>query len=283
MVEMNTVNSLQRKAISIRKRTLQMIFEAKHGHTGGSLSCVDILVALYFDVLRYNPSDPKDPDRDRFIMSKGHSVESYYCVLAEAGFFPGEILNTYGKFKSPLAGHPVASVPGVELNSGSLGHGLSVGVGMALAGKMDKKNYKVWVLMGDGEQGEGTVLEAAMAARHYKLDNLIAIIDRNRLQISGNTENIMKLDSLGERYNALGWHAEEAEGNDIEELIKVFRKQPVETEKPHLVIANTTKGKGISFIENQAGWHHKVPTKEEMAEAISQLDEQLSKMDHNEW
>jgi transketolase len=279
---MDTIKSLQSKAVLIRKRTLQMIFEAKHGHTGGSLSCVDILVALYFDVLRCDPANPKDPDRDRFIMSKGHSVESYYCILSEAGFFPGEILNTYGKFKSPLAGHPVTSVPGVELNSGSLGHGLSVGVGMALAGKMDKKNYKVWVLMGDGEQDEGTVLEAAMAARHYNLDNLIAIIDRNRLQISGNTENIMKLDSLAERYNTLGWHTEETEGNDIEELIKVFRKQPVEEEKPHLVIANTTKGKGISFIENQAGWHHKVPTKEEMVEAIRQLDEQLSKMEDNE-
>ena len=278
MEEMNTLNSLQRKAISIRKRTIQMIFDARHGHTGGSLSCVDILVALYFDILRYDPANPKNLDRDRFILSKGHSVESYYCVLAEAGFFPGEILNTYGKFKSPLAGHPVASVPGVELNSGSLGHGLSVGVGMALAGKMDKKNYKVWVLMGDGEQGEGTVLEAAMSARHYKLDNLIAIIDRNRLQISGNTEDIMKLDSLSERYTALGWHTEEAAGNDIGELIRVFRKQPVEKGKPHLVIANTTKGKGISFIENQAGWHHKVPTKEELAEAIRQLDEQLSKL-----
>jgi len=148
---MNRIRSLQQKAVSIRKRTLQIIYEAKHGHTGGSLSCVDILVALYFDILRYDPANPTDPARDRFIMSKGHSVESYYCVLSEAGFFPGETLNSYGKFNSPLAGHPVTSVPGIELNSGSLGHGLSVGVGMALACRMDKKDYKVYVLMGDGE------------------------------------------------------------------------------------------------------------------------------------
>jgi len=239
---------------------------------------VDILVALYFDILRYDPANPTDPARDRFIMSKGHSVESYYCVLSEAGFFPGETLNSYGKFNSPLAGHPVTSVPGIELNSGSLGHGLSVGVGMALAGRMDKKGYKVYVLMGDGEQDEGSVTEAAMAAGHYGLDNLVAIIDRNRLQISGDTERIMRLDSLTERYHALGWYIEETDGNNMEDLVNIFRKLPVEAMKPHLVIANTTKGKGISFIENQAGWHHKVPTKEQLDEALLQLDEQLKKM-----
>jgi len=279
---MNKVNSLIKKAISIRKRTLQMICEAKHGHTGGSLSCVDILVALYFDILRYDPANPKDPDRDRFIMSKGHSVESYYCVLSEAGFFPEEILNTYGKFNSPLAGHPVAKVPGVELNSGSLGHGLSVGTGMALAGKMDKRDYKIWILMGDGEQAEGSVLEATMAASHYRLDNLIAVIDRNRLQISGDTEKIMRLDSLEERYRAFGWHAIEVDGNDIEELINIFRTLPVVPGKPHLVIANTTKGKGISFIENQAGWHHKVPTPEQLNEAIRELDLQLENLENDD-
>jgi transketolase len=279
---MNKVNSLKQKAISIRKRTLQMICEAKHGHTGGSLSCVDILVALYFDILRYDPANPKDPDRDRFIMSKGHSVESYYCILSEAGFFPEEMLNTYGKFNSPLAGHPVSKIPGVELNSGSLGHGLSVGTGMALAGKMDKKDYKVWVLMGDGEQAEGSVLEATMAASHYRLDNLIAIIDRNRLQISGNTEKIMRLDSLEERYGAFDWYVVETDGNNIEELINVFGNLPVAKSKPHLVIANTTKGKGISFIENRAGWHHKVPTPEQLNEAIRELDIQLENLEKND-
>ena len=278
---MNKVKSLQRKAITIRKRTLQMICAAKHGHTGGSLSCVDILASLYFEILRCDPANPQDPDRDRFIISKGHSVESYYCVLSEAGFFPEEILNTYGKFNSPLAGHPIVKVPGVELNSGSLGHGLSVGVGMALAGKMDRKDYKVWVLMGDGEQAEGSILEAAMAASHYRLDNLIAIIDRNRLQISGNTEKIMRLDILAERYNAFGWYTEEVDGNDIGKLVETFRKLPVAASKPHLVIANTTKGKGISFIENQVDWHHKVPTKEQLDQAIRQLDEQLDKLNFN--
>jgi transketolase len=275
---MNKVKSLQQKAILIRKRTLQMIYDAKHGHTGGSLSCVDILVALYFDILRYDPANPKDPGRDRFIMSKGHSVESYYCVLSRTGFFPEEILNTYGKFNSPLAGHPVTKVPGVELNSGSLGHGLSVGTGMALAGKMDNKDYKVWVLMGDGEQAEGSVLEAAMAASHYRLDNLIAIIDRNRLQISGDTEKIMRLDSLQERYGAFGWHVAETDGNNIEELINVLQSLPVVKGKPHLVIANTTKGKGVSFIENQAGWHHKVPSSEQLDEAIRELNQQLKNL-----
>jgi len=279
---MNKVKSLRRKAITIRKRTLQMICAAKHGHTGGSLSCVDILASLYFEILRCDPANPKDPDRDRFIMSKGHSVESYYCVLSQAGFFPEEILNTYGKFNSPLAGHPIVKVPGVELNSGSLGHGLSVGVGMALAGKMDRKDYKVWVLMGDGEQAEGSILEAAMAASHYRLDNLIAIIDRNRLQISGNTEKIMRLDSLAERYNSFGWYTEEVDGNDIGKLVETFRKLPFAASKPHLVIANTTKGKGISFIENQVDWHHKVPTKEQLDQAIRQLDEQLDKLNCNE-
>lgn len=281
-MSLDQVTRLKQKAVHVRRRTLEMICEAKHGHTGGSLSCTDILVALYFAVLRIDPARPGDPDRDRFIMSKGHSVESYYCVLSEAGFFPADMLDTYGKFNSPLAGHPVSTVPGVELNSGSLGHGLSVGTGMALAGKMDNKAYKVWVLMGDGEQTEGSVLEAAMAASHYRLDNLTAIIDRNRLQISGDTEKIMRLDSLQERYRAFGWHVTEVEGNDIGELIRVFGRLPVRKNMPHMVIANTTKGKGVSFIENRAGWHHKVPSGEELNRALRELDEQLKNLNKND-
>jgi len=212
-------------------------------------------------------------------MSKGHSVESYYCVLAEAGFFPEAWLETYGRFNSPLAGHPVSTVPGVELNSGSLGHGLSVGAGMALAGKIDQRDYKVWVLMGDGEQTEGSVLEAAMAASHYRLDNLVAIIDRNRLQISGDTEKVMRLDSLDERYGAFGWHVVETDGHDIGKMIELFGSLPIVPGKPHLVIANTIKGKGVSFIENQAGWHHKVPTQEQLDMALRELDQQLENPD----
>ncbi len=272
---MDKIKSLSRKTIAIRKRLLQMIYEAHGGHTGGSLSSVDILVALYFEVLNVDPNDPENKDRDRFILSKGHSVESYYCVLAEAGFFPEELLNTYGKIKSPLAGHPVNKVPGIELNSGSLGHGLSVGVGMALAARMDKRDSWVYVLMGDGEQAEGSVMEAAMSAGNYGLDRLVAIIDRNRLQISGDTEKIMKLDSLADRYHNLGWQVKEIDGNNMEELLKTFHSMPLKKDHPSLIIANTTKGKGVTFIENRAKWHHRVPTREEINQAMEELDKQL--------
>ena len=266
---------LERKAVEIRKKLLQMIYNAKSGHTGGALSSVDILTTLYFHTMNYRPDNPGWPDRDRFILSKGHSVEGYYCVLAEAGFFSKEILDTYGKFQSILAGHPTRKVPGVELNSGALGHGLSVGVGMALAARMDHKAYRVFVLMGDGEQDEGSVMEAANSAGHYQLGNLTAIIDRNFLQISGPTENIMALESLGSRWKAYNWHVDEADGNNIEELAVLFDTYPVEAGKPHLVIANTIKGRGVSFIENRAEWHHKVPSAEQMDQAIEELNKML--------
>lgn len=268
---------LSAKALKIRKRLMQMIYDAGGGHTGGSLSSVEILVALYFDVLKVDPKDPRKVDRDRFVLSKGHSVESYYCVLAEAGFFPGEWLDTYGKFKSPLAGHPVNKIPGIELNSGSLGHGLSAGVGMALAARMDKRDSWVFVLMGDGEQAEGSITEAAMSAGNYKLDRLVGIIDRNRLQISGDTEKVMKLDSLPDRYHSLGWEVKEINGNDLEELLDALHNLPLKREHPSLIIANTTKGKGVSFIENKPEWHHKVPTDEQLKLALDELDAELEK------
>lgn len=261
---------------------LEIIFNAKSGHTGGSLSSVDILVALYMNILKIKPEYPAWEERDRFIMSKGHSVEGYYCTLAEAGFFSKEALNTYGQFKSMFAGHPTRNVPGVELNSGALGHGLSVGVGMALAAKRDRRNYRVFVLMGDGEQGEGSVMEAAMSGSHYKLDNLIAIIDRNRLQISGYTEDIMSLDCLSDRWSAYGWKVREVDGNNIKELLNIFRKVPFETGKPSLILAVTTKGKGISFIENRANWHHKVPSEEEFVKAMEELDAQMIQLNNGE-
>ena len=269
---MDKIQFLSGKAISIRKRLLKMIFDAKGGHTGGSLSSVEILVTLYFDVLNVDPANPGNMERDRFILSKGHSVESYYCVLADAGFFPDEWLDSYGKFNSPLAGHPVNKIPGIEVNSGSLGHGLSIGTGMALANKMDGRDSRVYVLMGDGEQAEGSVLEAVMASGNYKLDNLIGIIDRNRLQISGDTEKIMRLDSLHERFRSMGWETREINGNSLEELLEVFHSVPFRKDHPSLIIANTTKGKGISFIENRAEWHHKVPTEEQLAQALNELD-----------
>lgn len=263
---------LTKKSVRIRKQLLKIIYHAKSGHTGGSLSSVDILTALYFHVMHTNPQNPGKLDRDRFILSKGHSVEAYYCTLAEAGFFSQDILDSYGKKDSILAGHPTVKVPGVELNSGALGHGLSVGAGMALAAKRDKKKWKVYVLMGDGEQAEGSIMEAAMTANHYKLSNLIAIIDRNRLQISGYTEQVMQLDCLKQKWTAFGWKVLEVDGNNIQQLVDTFDKLPVVAERPHLIIANTIKGKGVSFIENKAVWHHKVPNEAEYQQAINELD-----------
>ncbi len=264
------------RAENIRKEVLQVIFNAKSGHTGGSLSAVDILTVLYFNVMNIDPALPQMPGRDRFILSKGHSVEAWYCVLAERGFFPKEWLTTYGKFKSPLAGHPVNSVPGIEINTGALGHGLSVGTGMAIAARMDESPQRIYVLMGDGEQNEGSVYEAAMAASHYRLGNLIAITDRNRLQISGHTENVMKLERLVERWQAFGWNVLETDGNSVEELLDTFLNRIPENGYPTMIIARTVKGKGVSFIEDKAEWHHKVPTEEELQLAISELDNRIS-------
>jgi transketolase len=266
------IKQLEKKAVEIRKRLIQMIHDAGGGHTGGAMSSVDILTSLFFHTMHYQPQNPKWADRDRFILSKGHSVEGYYAVLAEAGFFSKDILNTYGKFQSILAGHPTRKVPGIELNSGALGHGLSVGVGMALAAKMDNKNYRTFVLMGDGEQGEGSIMEAANSAGHYKLDNLVAIIDRNFLQISGNTEDVMSLENLKNRWLAYNWHVDEVNGNSIADLVTLFDSFPKEKGKPHMVIARTTKGCGVSFMENKAEWHHKVPTDEQVALAMEELD-----------
>jgi transketolase len=275
---MYNIKDLERKAIEVRKRTMRLIYEANAGHTGGSLSSVDILVTLYFGIMKVDAKNQNNKDRDRFILSKGHSVESYYCVLKEAGFLTEAVLGSYGKFRSLLAGHPTIKVPGIELNSGALGHGLSVGVGMALSAKRDKEEYKVYVLMGDGEQGEGSVMEAANAASHYKLDKLVAIIDRNRLQISGNTEDVMALDCLESRWKAYGWSVKQVDGNNIEELIGNFKTVPFEVNMPSLIIANTTKGKGVSFIENLAAWHHKVPSEEQYLQSIKELDKQLEEL-----
>jgi transketolase len=277
---MDKIKYLEILAIEIRKKLLEIIYNAKGGHTGGSLSSVDILVALYFDIMRYNNKDPYWPERDRFILSKGHSVEGYYCVLAKAGFFSEEILNTYGKFQSILAGHPTRKVPGIEANTGALGHGLSIGVGMALAAKLDNKNCRIFVLMGDGEQGEGSIMEAANSASHYNLDNLIAIIDRNYLQISGNTEEVMSLENLKNRWLSYNWHVDEIDGNNIAEIIKTINSYPVVKGKPHMIIARTIKGCGVSFIENKAEWHHKVPSGEQLKQAFTELDELKKKIEN---
>ena len=269
---MGEITKLKKEAIGIRKRTLEIIFSASGGHTGGSLSSIDILVALYFSVMKIDPLNPEDPERDRFIMSKGHSVEGYFSVLASRGFIPETLLDTYGKFNSLLSGHPTRKVSGVELNSGALGHGLSVGVGMALSAKRQGKGFRTFVLMGDGEHGEGSIMEAAAAAGHYKLDNLIAIIDRNQLQISGPTEEVMSIEDLGQKYDACGWEVVEIDGHNMNELVEVLSNTPVKKGKPTFVIAHTVKGKGVSFIENKKSWHHKVPTAEQLTEAKRELN-----------
>ncbi|MFH0841215.1 MAG: transketolase [Bacteroidota bacterium] len=270
--KLTETKQLQLEAVEVRMRTLQMIHNASRGHTGGSLSSVDILVALYFSVLNIDPEHPDDQARDRFILSKGHSVESYYAVLSRRGFFADSVLDTYGSFNSVLAGHPVRKIPGVELNSGALGHGLSVGVGMALAAKRQSLGFRIFVLMGDGEHGEGSIMEAAASAGHYKLDNLIAIIDRNKLQISGPTETVMSIEDLPEKYRACGWEVTETDGHDMRSLVNVLSNTPLKTGKPSCVIAHTVKGKGVSFMENKAPWHHKVPDEMQMKQAIKELE-----------
>ena len=264
---------LQKKACDIRKTVVEMIHRAKTGHIGGDLSVTDILVALYYKQMNVGPDKVDDPERDRFVLSKGHSVEALYAVLADKGFFPKEDLETYSQFGSKYIGHPNNKINGIEMNTGSLGHGLSVGVGMALAGKMDEKSYRVYVVLGDGELGEGSVWEAVTAGAHYKLDNLTAFVDRNRLQISGTTEEVMAQDSQEERWASFGWNVLSIPGNDIDAINDAVDLAKRTKGKPTVIIANTTKGCGVSFIENQVGWHHRVPTDEECAQALKELDQ----------
>lgn len=266
------IEKLELKATQLRKDVLQVVYESKAGHIGGSLSSMDILTTLYYNVLNVNPNEPNNPDRDRFILSKGHIAESLYCILADKGYFNKDKLKTYSKFNSTLIGHPNIKNPGVEINTGSLGHGLSISVGIALAGKKDKKDYKVFTLMGDGEQAEGSIWEAAMSAANYKLDNLVAIVDRNGLQISGATEDVMALEDLSGKWTKFGWNVIKVDGNSIEELLKVFNYIPKVKDKPTMIIAKTIKGKGISFMENNAKWHHGVPTEEQYVQAMKELE-----------
>ena len=263
--------NLKQKAFELRKDVLDMIYRGKTGHIGGDFSVMEIMVDLYYKQMNVSPENIKDPGRDRFILSKGHSVEALYAVLADRGFFPKSDLSTFAQFGSNMIGHPTNKINGIEMNTGSLGHGLSAGVGMAIAGKMDKRDYRVYVVMGDGEMAEGSVWEAIMAASHYKLDNLTAFVDRNHLQISGTTEEVMHQDSVEERFAAFGWNVISVDGNDIDALNAAFDEAGTVKGRPTLVVANTTKGKGSSVMENKANWHHKVPTAEEYAQISKDL------------
>lgn len=272
---MTDIKALERKATEIRKLLVEMIFEAGTGHTGSSLSNADILTVLYYHVMKVDPKNPEWEDRDRYVQSKGHAVESYWAVLADKGFIEKEELKTFSQYGSRLIGHPNNKVPGVEMNTGALGHGLSVSVGMALAAKMDRRSHRIFTLMGDGELAEGSVWEAAMAASQYKLDNLIGIIDRNRLQITGKTAEVMDNEPLDKKWESFGWEVIQVDGHDLEALITVFDGLPGVAGKPTMIIANTLKGKGISLAEGVPSWHHHVPNKEEYESAMKEFSQRM--------
>ena len=288
------VKELELLAEKNRKRLVEVVYAAKAGHIGGDLSCLNVMTALYFHVMKgLNPAEPKAAERDRFVLSKGHCVEALYVTLEAKGFLAPEVLDTLGKFGSILSGHPTIEVPGIEVNSGALGHGLSIGVGMAIAEKMNRNaylantpttptpTYRTYVLMGDGEQGEGSIYEAAMAGNKYQLDNLVAIIDRNHLQISGDTENVMPIDSIKERWSAFGWDVISMNGDSMEDIVKTFDAIDYTNKKPHLLISNTTKGKGVSFMEGIAKWHHGVLNEEQCKAAVAEISERIKKFSLN--
>ena len=268
------LKSLQLKSLQYRRDTLRWIKQAGAGHTGGSLSCIDILNVLYNSILRVSPDTFSAPERDRYVQSKGHSVEALFVVLADQGFFDAEELTTLCQYQSHFIGHPTRKIPGVEQNTGALGHGLPLSVGMAIGGKLDKKSFNVFTLLGDGELAEGSNWEAAMAAAHYRLDNLTAIIDCNSLQISGTTQEVMNNEPLQEKFAAFGWAVKRIDGHDLEALSSAF-SQPLEQGKPTAIIANTIKGKGVSFMENVGKWHHGVPNDEEYERALAEIHQAI--------
>ena len=267
-----TEKELKAKSVEYRKKILKYIYGAKAGQTGGSLSCIDILNVLYNDVLNVGPENFKSPYRDRYIQSKGHCVEALFVVLADKGFFPESDLETLCKYKSHYIGHPTKKVHGVEQNTGALGHGLSLSVGNAIAAKLDDKSFKVFTLLGDGELPEGSNWEAALTASHYKLDNLCAIIDHNKLQISGRTMDVCNTDPIDQKFESFGWAVKHVDGHDYQQLKETFASMPFEAGKPSLIIAHTVKGKGVSYMEDQLKWHHGVPSEQEYATALRELD-----------
>lgn len=273
-----SIAELALRSEEIRKRLLEVVYRAKAGHIGGDLSSLNVLTALYMRVMNVDPKNPKMDGRDRFIMSKGHCVEALYCVLEAKGFITKELVDTYGEYMSVLAGHPTVEVPGIEFNSGALGHGLSLGVGCAIAAKMDGKGYRTFVLMGDGEQGEGSIYEAAMAGSNYGLDNLVAMIDRNGLQISDTTENVMRLESIDERWRAFGWDVVDVDGNDMGAIVNCLEGIDYANGKPHMVVLHTTKGYHVSFMENVLKWHHGVPTEEQYNVAMAEITKRIEEL-----
>lgn len=267
------VKALQRKAIEFRKKIVQVTNAAGSGHPGGSLSAVEILISLYHYKLRHRPTDPHWVDRDRLIISKGHASPAAYVALADSGYFPQEELKTFRKLGARLQGHVHRKVPGVELNTGSLGHGLSVANGMALAAKMAKKDFRIYCLLGDGEIQEGSVWEAAMSSAHFKLNNVCAIVDYNKIQENGLVNEIMNLEPLADKWKSFGWEVAEADGHDFNDLKKALDKFD-HAKKPYVIIAHTAKGKGVTFMEGKSKWHGKAPNNDELAAALKELEGQ---------
>lgn len=259
-------------AAGLRVDVIKEIFKAGSGHPGGSLSSADIMMALYFKEMNIDPENPNMPERDKFVLSKGHAAPILYAVLANKGFFPKEELDSLRKLGSTLQGHPnMHKVPGVEMSTGSLGQGFSVSVGMALANKMDKNPGRVYVLLGDGELQEGIVWEAAMAAAHYGLSNMCAIVDNNGLQIDGNNDDVMRVQPIDEKFKAFGWNVQVIDGHDFDQIFQALENARAEKEKPSVIVAKTVKGKGVSFMEDKAGWHGKAPSEEEAQKAVAEL------------
>ena len=266
------IKSLEERAKVIRRHVIRMLAKAGSGHPGSSLSIVDLLVALFYNKLRYNPQQPTWPDRDRFILSKGHACPALYALLAEIGYFTVDKLDTLRQFGSILQGHPCKkTTPGIEISSGSLGQGLSVGLGIALAARIDKKDYRTYVMLGDGEIEEGQIWEAAMAASHYKADNLCAILDNNGLQIDGFINEIMSPHPIPEKWRSFGWHVIEINGHDYKSILTAYDEAEKIKGRPTIIVAKTIKGKGVSFMENQVDWHGKAPSKEEAERALAEL------------
>lgn len=273
------ITAFKKQATVIRKHIIDEVHTASSGHPGGSLSCTDILTVLYFHEMRVDADNPKWADRDRFVLSKGHCAPALYATLAEKGFFPTEDLTGFRNINSYLQGHPsMKDVPGVDMSTGSLGQGISAAVGMALAGKLDKKDYRVYSILGDGEIQEGQVWEACMAAAHYKLDNLTAFLDHNGLQIDGKIMDVMSPESVHEKFKAFGWKVISVNGHDHQQIIEAIDEAKKTKGMPAMIIAETVKGKGVSFMENAAGWHGTAPDKDQRDKAIAELDEFLAKL-----
>ena len=262
---------LAEKAREVRSRVLDMIYKAKSGHPGGALSAADIVTALYFDILRIDPGNPRWPDRDRFLLSKGHACPVLYACLAMRGYFGLEHLDTLRQFGSILQGHPIRKTPGVDMTTGSLGHGLSIGLGMALEGQLRNADYHVFVLLGDGEINEGLVWEAAMAAVKYKTDRLIAIVDRNRLQMDGCCDEIMPMGDIAAKFKAFGWKTFEIDGHDMAQILRTVERARRVRGRPSCIVANTVKGKGVSYMEDRFEWHGKCPSADELACAMREI------------